>query len=120
MGVSSEDTIFVRRTKMLEKELVKFIKSLFKFHVWLLRSAIGDFALGLKVLAIIAVFASFYFLITYGTHIPFAKFSFLTLGLGFSWGMVIGGVDMVWKFIHLPRTTSAIRNMKGVCLYFRV
>ncbi len=95
---------------MLERELVKFIKLLFKFHVWLLRSAIGDFALGLKVLTIVALGASFYFLITYGTYHPFTWFSFLTLGVGFSWAMIIGGVDMVWKFIHLPRTTFSVRQ----------
>lgn len=52
---------------MLEKELAKLVKSLLKFHVWLLRLAIGDFALGLKVLAIVALGTSFYFLIAYGT-----------------------------------------------------
>lgn len=95
---------------MLEKELAKLVKSFLKFHIWLLRLAIGDFALGLKVLAIIALGTSFYFLITYGTHHPFTWFSFLTLGVGFSWAMIIGGVDMVWKFIHLPRTTFSVRQ----------
>lgn len=93
---------------MFEKELIKFVSALFNFLIWLLRSAISDFALGFKALAIIAILASIRFLIIYGTHHPFAWFSFLALGVGFSWAMIIGGVDMVWKFIQLPRTAYDI------------
>lgn len=87
---------------MLEKEMVKFVKALVKFHVWLARTALSKFAFGFRVLAIIALVVSMRFVLDYGTHHPFTWFAFLTVGIGFSWALIIGGVDIVWKSIHLP------------------